>query len=304
MPLQTYGRRKIIITCAVTGGAEFNRQHPAFPVTPKEIAGAAIDAAKAGASVVHVHTRDPVSGLGNTDVSLFEEISDRIRQSETDVILNLTCGGLAMFYHDPENPSTGGPGTDVATVDERVRHIELCRPDICSLDVTTSNQIDSGKEVVYLNPAETLREMAARFKDLGVKPELEVFEPGDIVFAQDLIERGLIAGTPLFQFVLGVKWNSPADPNTINYLKSLLPEGALWGALGIGRDQFPVAAQSILSGGNVRVGLEDNLYLRRGEFATNAQLVEQAVRLIDILGYETASIEEARSMLGLGGTAS
>lgn len=299
MPIPSYGRRKVIITCAVTGGAAFNRKHPAFPVTPKEIAEACIEAAKAGAAIVHIHTRDPETGIGNTDVKLFEEITDRIRQSPVDVVINLTCGGLAMFYPDPDDPVKAGPGTDVAPAHVRTEHIEACRPEICSLDVTTSNQVDSGKEVVYFNPAETLRAMAKRFQEIGVKPEMEAFEPGDIVFAQDLINRGLIEGDPLFQFVLGVKWNAPSDPETIAYLKNLLPPNAVWGALGVGRDQFPVVAASTLMGGNVRVGLEDNLYLRKGEFATNGQLTARATQIIDMLGHEVATPDEAREILGL-----
>lgn len=299
MPVPSPASRKVIITCAVTGGAEFNRKHPSFPVTPEEIAGASIEAAKAGAAVVHIHTRDPETGLGNTSVELFEEIADRIRQSPVDVIINLTCGGLAMFHPDPEDESRGGPGTDVAPAEERYRHIEAVRPEICSLDVTTSNQIDSGKEVVYLNTPYTLRKMAKRFQELGVKPEMEAFEAGDLILAQQLIDEGLIDGDPLVQFVLGVKYNAPATPETVSYLRGLLPENSIWGAMGVGRDQFRIAAQSVLLGGNVRVGLEDNLYLKRGVFATNKQLVERAAQLIDVLGHEVAKPNEARVMLGL-----
>jgi len=293
------GPRKVIVTCAVTGGAEFNRKHPSFPVTPEEIANASIEAARAGAAIVHIHTRNPETGLGNTSTELFEEIADRIRRSPVDVVINLTGGGLAMFHPDPENEARGGPGTDVAPAEARYRHIEAVQPEICSLDVTTSNQIDSGKEVVYLNTPRTLRKMARRFQELGVKPELEAFEAGDLVLAQQLIDEGLIDGAPLVQFVLGVKYNAPATPETVNYLRGLLPENSIWGAMGVGRDQFRMAAQSILLGGNVRVGLEDNLYLRKGVFATNGQLVERAVQLIDLLGHEVATPADAREMLEL-----
>lgn len=299
MPIEPYGNRKVIITCAVTGGAEFNRKHPAFPVTPKEIAEASIEAAKAGAAIVHVHSRDVKTGLGNTDTAAFEEITDRIRQSPVDVLLNITCGGKAFYFPDPDDEARAGPGTDVGTPEERYAHIEACMPDIASLDVTTSNQIDSGHEHVYLNTTRTLRALAKRFQELGIKPELEVFEAGDIGFASQLIKEGLIDGDPVFQFVLGVKWNAPSTTATIGYFKDLLPHGAIWGAMGIGREQFPTAAQSMLLGGNVRVGLEDNLYLKKGQFATNGQLVERAAQLIEILGHEVATPQEARDMLGL-----
>lgn len=299
MPIIESPTERAIITCAVTGSEAFNRNHPDFPVTPAQIAEAAIGAAQAGAAIVHIHTRDPETGLGNTDVALFEEITDRIRQSGTDVIINLTCGGLAMFYPDSEDESRAMPKSDVSPAEVRYRHIEVCRPEICSLDVTTSNQVASGEDVVYLNTPRTLRAMAKRFQELGVKPEIEVFEGGDIVLAQKLIDEGVIDDDPLFQFVLGIKYNSPANTETIDYMRRLLPHNAIWGALGTGRNQFPVAAQSALLGGNVRVGLEDNLYLRKGQFATNEQLVEQAVRLLDILGRPVATPSEARSILGL-----
>jgi len=299
MPIVPYGRRKVIITCAVTGGSEFNRDHPAFPVTPAEIANSAVAAAKAGAAVVHVHVRDPGTSKAVYTPALFREVTDRIRQSSTDVVLNLTCGGNARFVPDPEDESRGGPGTTVAPPEVRYRHIEECLPDMCSLDLTTSNQGDGGNDYVYLNTTRTLRTMARRFQDLGVKPEMEVFEGGDIVFATQLIKERLISGAPLFQFVLGVKWNAPATPETISYLKGLLPGDAIWGALGTGRSEYPIAAQSILLGGNVRVGLEDNLYLRKGVFATNEQLVDQAKQLIEILGHETATPSDARKILGL-----
>ena len=299
MPIQPFEQRKIIITCAVTGGASFNRQHPAYPVTPQEIADASIEAARAGAAIVHVHVRDPDTGQGVYHPHLFREVSDRIRQSPVDVVLNLTCGGLARFVPDSQDEAKAALGTTVAPPEVRYRHIEECLPDICSLDVTTSNQSDGASEYVYLNTTRTLRAMAKRFLDLGVKPELEVFEGGDVVFATELIKEDLIAGPPLFQFVLGVKWNAPATPGTVEYLKNLLPSDSQWGAMGIGRNQFPIAAQSILLGGNVRVGLEDNIYLRKGVFATNGQLVERAKALCDVLGCEVATPDDARTILGL-----
>lgn len=293
------GSRKIIVTCAVTGNAPFNRQHPAFPVTPKEIAAAAIEAARAGAAVAHIHVRNPLTGEGSRDPKLFKEVVDRLRDAGTDVIINLTCGLGAFFLPDPANEGQALPGSDIASVDERMEHLELCLPDIASLDITTGNQVEGPVEFVYLNTTRTLRALAARFQKLNIKPELETFNAGDIEFGKALIQEGLVSALPLFQFVLGVKWGAPADPKTMMYMRDLLPPEAAWAALGVGQMQMPVLAQAALLGGNVRVGLEDNLYLRRGVFATNGQLVERAKVILEAIGYEIASVSEAREMLGL-----
>jgi uncharacterized protein (DUF849 family) len=299
------GKRKVIVTCAVTGSAPLNRRYPAelrYPVTPEQISQSAIDSAKAGASIVHVHVRDPKTGAPTRDLRLFREVVDRIRQSGQNVILNVTCGGGAFFLPDPENEGRALPESDVASVEDRVRHIRDCVPDICSLDVTTANQVDGDVEHVYLNTTRTLRAMARVFKSLGVKPELETFQAGDVAFANQLVAEGLIEGVPLYQFVLGVKWGAPASVETILYMRGLLPSPAIWTAMGISRLQMPIAAASILLGGNIRVGLEDNLYLNRGVFATNPQLVERAINIIRDLGEEVATPGEARQMLLLKGT--
>jgi uncharacterized protein (DUF849 family) len=290
---------KTIVTCAVTGGMQFNRKHPHVPITPEEIARSVIDSADAGAAVAHIHVRDPITGEGSQDPSLYAEVVRRVRKSGADIILNLTCGGYARYLPDPDDESRGTTGTNVANVETRVKHIEENLPDICSLDVTTANQTDGSQEFVYLNTTRTLRAMAARFKQLGVKPELEVFQAGDILFARQMIDEGLIEGTPMFQFVLGVKWGAPADIETMIYMRNLLPSNALWAGFGIGRLQMPMVAQAVLLGGNVRVGLEDNLYLKRGVFASNGQLVERAVGIIQSIGKEVASPSEARLILGL-----
>lgn len=290
---------KIIVSCAVTGGSPFNPAHPAFPVTPAQIAAACVEAAEAGAAIAHVHVRDPETGRGCRRTPLFKEVCDRVRDSGVDVILNLTGGGGASFRPDPENEGRAAPGSDVASLDARMEHLELCRPEIASLDVNTSNQLDGANEFVYLNTTRTLRGMAKRYQAAGIKPELEVFNAGDILFGKALIAEGLVNGPPMFQFVLGVKWQDPATTLGIYYLREQLPPGSVWGALGIGREAFPVAAQTAILGGNVRVGLEDNLYLRKGVFATNGQLVTQACEIIDRLGYATASPNEARARLGL-----
>lgn len=290
---------KVILTCAVTGGTAYNRDHPNFPITPKEIADSAIEAAKAGASVVHLHVRDPETGAGSQDPALYREVVQRVRDSATDVVINLTCGGNARFYPDPNDESKAGPGTNVKMVEERIIHIAENLPELCSLDVTTANQTDGDQEFVYLNTTRTLRNMAARFKELGVKPEMEVFQAGDILFANQMVKEGIIKGTPMYQFVLGVRWGAPADPETMMYMRNLLPSNACWAGFGLARLQMPMVAQALLLDGNVRVGLEDNLYLKRGVFASNGELVNRAVNLIESVGKEVASPQETRNKLGL-----
>ena len=292
-------KRKVLLTCAVTGNAPFNPKHPCFPVTPSDIAAAVIEAAKAGASIAHIHVRDPETAEGSRDVNLFREVVARVREYETDIVLNLTAGMGALFLPDPEDESRALPESDMATVEERIEHLVDCLPEIASLDVTTGNQVEGTMDFVYLNTTRTLRGMAKRFQELGVKPELEAFQAGDVLFANQLVKEGLVDGTPLYQFVLGVLWGSPADAETMIYLRNLLPEDCYWASLGLGRMQFPVAAQSVLLGGNVRVGLEDNLYLEKGVFASNGQLVERAVQIIDNLGCDVATPDEAREMLQL-----
>jgi uncharacterized protein (DUF849 family) len=248
---------------------------------------------------VHVHVRDPATGKGSRDPALFKQTVDRIRDSTVDVVINLTAGLGAFFVPDPADESHALPESDVASVDERMEHLALCRPDIASLDVTTGNQVEGPDEFVYLNTTRTLRAMAKGFMTLGIKPELEVFGAGDIEFAKELLREGSVVPPPLFQFVLGVKWGAPADSETIMYMRNQLPQHTQWAALGTGRYQMPVLAQAAILGGNVRVGLEDNLYLRRGVFATNGQLVERGKLILESLGYEVATPAEARTMLGL-----
>ena len=295
-------KRKVILTCAVTGSAPLHPRYSAqlrYPVTPKEICEDAVDAAKAGASIVHLHVRDPATGGASRDPALFRETADRLRQTGQNVVMNLTCGMGALLLPDPEDESRALPESDVVPVAERVRHIRDCLPEICSLDVTTANQMEGDMDYVYLNTPRTLKGMAKVFQEIGVKPELETFQAGDMLLANHLVEEGLIDGVPLYQFVLGVKWGAPATPETMIYMRSLLPPGAMWTAFGISRMQMPMAAQALLLGGNIRVGLEDNLYLERGVFATNAQLVERAVGIIESLGCAVATPDEAREMLGL-----
>lgn len=284
-----------ILTCAVSGEGPIHPDFPDFPITPERIAAEVVAAAKAGASMVHCHVRDPKTGQGSHDPKLYKELSEHVRASGVDVVFNLTCGGNADYIPEPFDSANPGPLSTVASVDQRVQHIEECRPDVASLDVTTMNDAD----MVYLNTAPTLRAMAQRFRKAGVKPEIEVFGAGDLELAKDMIDRGLIDGPPMIQFVLGVPWGMPCTPETIMYMKSLLPEGAVWGMLGIGRNQMPVAALAAVLGGNVRVGLEDNLYLSKGVWASNAELVTRGKALIEGIGRKVATPDEAREILGL-----
>ena len=290
---------KVILTCAIVGENQYNKAHPNFPITPQQIADAALEAEQAGASCVHLHVRDPNTGEGSRDPDLFLDMATRVRENGVKAVINITCGGGGIYCPDPDDESRAGPGSDIASAEERVRHIESCLPEICSLDVCTQNQVDGDKRYVYLNTEYTLRKMAKRFKELGVKPEIEVFAPGDILLANQMLKEGLFDAPPMYQIVMGTRWGLPATPETMIYMRNLLPPGAIWAAFGIARLQMPMVAQAALLGGNVRVGLEDNLYLSRGVFATNSQLVERARTIIECLGYEVASPDEARQILGL-----
>lgn len=291
--------RAVVLTCAVTGGAPFNANHPAMPVTPTQIAAACLEAAGAGASAVHIHVRDPETRLNSRSPALFREVVDRVRASGHDIVINLTCGHGAFLLPDPQDESRALPGSDVVSAAERVKHLEQCLPEIASLDITTGNQVEGPHEFVYLNTTRTLREMARRFQVLRIKPELETFGPGDILFGKALLQEGLVDAPPLFQMVLGVRWGAPALTETILYQRSLLPPDSVWAAFGIGRDQMPMVAQAAILGGNVRVGLEDSLYLARGVFASNGQLVERARSLIENMGMHVATPTETRMLLRL-----
>ena len=290
---------KVILTCAVVGESQYNRAHPNFPVTPQQIADAALEAEQAGASCVHLHVRDPETGDGSRDPELFLEMATRVRENGVKAVMNITCGGGGYYCPDPDDESRAGPGSDIASAEERVKHIEMCQPEVCSLDVTTQNQQDGDKSYVYLNTEYTLRKMAKRFQALGVKPEIEVFAPGDVLLANKMLEEGLFDAPPMYQIVMGTRWGLPATPETLIYMKNLLPKDAVWAAFGVARMQMPMVAQAALLGGNVRVGLEDNLYLSRGVFATNGQLVEKARRIIEDIGFQVATPDEAREIMGL-----
>jgi uncharacterized protein (DUF849 family) len=288
--------KKTIITCAVTGNITTPAQHPRLPITPAQIATACVDAAKAGAAVVHIHVREPDTGRPSMRMDLYREVVDRIRASGIDMIVNLTTGPGGRFRPSEHDPRVAAEGTTLTTPERRVAHVVELKPELCSLDFDT---MVFGEDVV-INTPHTLRQMARAIGDAGVMPELEVFDSGHIVMAKDLIAEGALPGPHLFQIVLGVKYGATATPETLFYLKSMLPAGCEWAAFGLGRMEFPMVAQSFLMGGHVRVGFEDNLYIRRGELARdNAQLVERAVNIVQHLGGEPAASAEARAILSL-----
>jgi uncharacterized protein (DUF849 family) len=285
----------IIITCAVTGSGDTAGKHPDLPKSPEQIANAAIQAAEAGAAVAHIHVRNPETGEPGRKVEWYQEVVERVRASSTDVVLNLTAGMGGDYFPDPDDPGRGGPGTDMATPKERLAHVEKLLPEICTLDAGTQNYASNA----YVSTPEMLREMAKLIQDLGVKPEIEVFELGQIWFAKQLIKEGLINDPPLFQLCMGIPWTAEANTENMLALRNMLPENAIWAGFGISRMQMPMVAQAMILGGNVRVGLEDNLYLERGVLASNGQLVERAVEIIERLGGRILSPQETREKLGL-----
>ena len=289
----------VVVTCAVTGAGDTEGKSPHVPVTPRDIAAAAIEAAKAGAAIVHIHVRDPETGKGSRDPKLFKEVVDRVRDSETDVVINLTAGMGGDWVPSKEDPAMPGPGTDMISAEERLVHVLECLPEICSLDCGTLN-FGNGNEI-YISTPPMLREMAAITKDWGVKPELEVFELGHIRFATQMIREGLIAEPPMFQICLGIPWGADQSVDTMKAMKDHLPHGANWAGFGISRMQMPMAATAVAMGGNVRVGLEDNIYLDRGILATNGQLVTRAVEILERMGARALNPQEARNKLRLRG---
>jgi 3-dehydrocarnitine:acetyl-CoA trimethylamine transferase len=289
-------QRKVMIACAVTGAADTVKRNPAVPVTPAEIARSAIDAAKAGAAIVHVHVRDPETKRASMDPALYRETVERIRASGVDVLINLTTGPGARFVPGLDDPFDTQPGTAMRSAADRVRHIIELRPDICSLDVGSMNM---GSQV-FVNSVAYLEAMATAVRDVGVTPELEVFEAGHLLLAKRLLETGHVVAPGLFQICLGISWGQPASPEAMTYMRNLLPPSCIWFAFGISQHQFPMAAQAALLGGHIRVGLEDNLYLDKGTLApSNAVLVERAANIIVNLGGIVASATDAREMISL-----
>jgi uncharacterized protein (DUF849 family) len=290
-------QRKVMIACAVTGSADTPARNPAVPVTPPEIAASAIEAAKAGAAIVHIHVRDPKTTQPSMNGALYREVVERIRASGTDVLINLTTGPGARFIPGADDPLQAAPGSTLALPAARVRHVVELKPDICSLDMGSMNMAGQ----VFVNTPPHLETMAAAIRDANVTPELEVFEAGHLMLAKRMIETGHIKPPGLFQICLGISWGQPATPEAVAYMRGLLPRDCVWFAFGISLHQFPIAAQTVLLGGHVRVGLEDNLYLEKGKLTpSNAALVEKAARIIEILGDQVATPAEARQMLKLG----
>ena len=288
--------RKVAITCALTGAGDTVGKSPYVPVTPEQIANDAIAVAKAGAAIVHIHVRDPETGIGAREPALFREAVERIRNSGVDVVLNLTAGMGGMLHRPHENPNEDGPGSDLVGSEERFRHVVELLPEICTIDCGSMN---FGRDSVVVNRPRDLEWMARKAQELGVKPELECFDMGQVQHGLDLIAAGLIDGRPMFQFVLGVAGGAPASTESMLALRNMLPAGSFWAGFGISRHEFPMVAQAALLGGHTRVGLEDNLYLGAGQFATNAQLVEKAVRVLGELDFIPMTPAEARAELGL-----
>jgi 3-dehydrocarnitine:acetyl-CoA trimethylamine transferase len=292
-------QRKVMISCAVTGSADTPGRNPAVPVTPAQIAQSAIDAAKAGAAIVHIHVRNPETTRPSMNPAHYREVVERIRGSGSDVLINLTTGPGARFSPGNDDPLQPGPGTTMKSAAERVQHIVELRPEICSLDMGSMNM----GQYVFVNTPGYLETMAVAIRDAGVLPELEVFEAGHLLLAKRLIETGHIKAPGMFQICLGISWAQPATPEAMSYMRSLLPANSPWFAFGISLHQFPMVAQAVLLGGHPRVGLEDNIYLEKGKLApSNAALVEKAAKIIEILGDVVATPADARQILGLNGT--
>ncbi|WP_421849574.1 3-keto-5-aminohexanoate cleavage protein [Oricola sp.] len=297
MPLAM--NRDVFITCAVTGSGGTQDRSPHVPRSPKQIADSAIEAAKAGAAIVHCHVRDPETGAPRRDLELYREVTERIRDADVDVVLNLTAGmGGDMVFGSTESPlPLNSLGTDMIGASERMAHIRECLPEICTLDCGTMNFAEA--DYVMTNTPGMLRAMGGMMTELGVKPEIEAFDTGHLWFAKQLVSEGVLEKNALVQLCMGVPWGAPNDLNTFMAMVNAIPETWSWSAFSLGRDQMAYVAAAVLAGGNVRVGLEDNLWLGKGVLATNAQLVERAVTIIDGLGARIIGPEEVRAKLGL-----
>ena len=297
MPLNM--NREVFITCAVTGSGGTQDRSPHVPRSPRQIADSAIDAAKAGAAIVHCHVRDPETGAPSRRLDLYREVTERIRDAEVDVVLNLTAGmGGDMVFGPTEAPLPVNPdGTDMVGARERVAHIRECLPEICTLDCGTMNFAEA--DYVMTNTPGMLRAMGGMMTELGVKPEIEAFDTGHLWFAKELVREGTLMAPALVQLCMGVPWGAPNDLNTLMAMVNNVPDDWTWSAFSLGRDQMPYVAAAVLAGGNVRVGLEDNLFLERGVLATNAQLVERAASLIENMGATVIGPDAVRERLSL-----
>lgn len=291
-------KTKPTITCAISGGGDLLSRNPNIPVTTEQVAKDVAEVAKAGATMVHIHVRDPKTTLESWEVDRFKEVVDRIRDQGTDIIINLTSAIGMLVAFDQNDPSILDPEkTRFWKAERRLDHIETCMPDVCSLDVPIMNYADTP----YINLPDQVRKIAKRVQEIGVKPEIECFDLGDLWRTKEYIEEGIFDDPPLIQLCMGVKYGTPATTHGLVSMHQMLPENCVWGAFGVGARQMPMVAQSVLMGGNVRVGLEDNLFIAKGQPATNVQLVERARLIIEGLGYEVATVAEARERLGLRG---
>lgn len=286
---------KVVVTVAVTGSIGGRSRHPSLPVTPEGIANSAVEACSAGASVAHIHVRDPVTGEPSMTFELYQEVFERIRGA-SDMVVNLTTGAGARIIPDDSNPVGLDSGTTWSSPEMRTEHVIKLKPELCSLDIGSMN---FGPRL-FANVVPHVEDMARQIKEAGVRPELEAFDMGHIAIGHHLLEKGLVDSPPIFQLCLGIQWGIPASPKNMMMMREALPPGAIWAGFGVGPASFPMVAQSALLGGNVRVGFEDNFYLNRGSRAkSNAQLVEKAVDILRALDKEPASPQEAREMLGL-----
>lgn len=290
---------EVFVTCAVSGSGDTTDKSNLVPITPEQIAHDAIEAAKAGAAIAHCHVRDPQTGKPGRDPALFKEVVDRIRSADTDVVINLTAGmGGDLTLGSVEQPlPPDAAGTDMAGATERMTHVRELLPEICTLDCGTMN-FGEGDYVMTNTPA-MLREMARQMQACGVKPEIEVFDTGHLAFAKQLVKEGLIDDPVLVQLCMGIPWGAPDDLNTLMAMTNNLPENWVYSGFSIGRMEMPYVAAMALAGGNVRVGLEDNLYLAKGQLATNAQLVERAVTILEAMGCKVLGPEDVRDRLKL-----
>lgn len=284
-----------ILTCAVTGNITTLEQTPYLPVTPEQIANAGLEAIRAGAAIIHIHVRHD-DGRPSMELKHYREVVERLRAAEEDVVINLTTGPGQRFIPSEDNPSVAAPGTTLIRPEPRVTHIEALRPELCSLDFNT---MYSGTSVVINTPT-NLSIMAERIQAVGVRPEIEAFDSGDIQLLNDMVRQGRLEAPVFCQIVLGIRYGAIATPETLAYLRNLLPAGSNWGGCGVGRFEFPMLAQAWLLGGHVRVGLEDNIFLEKGVLAkSNTELVEKAVRIVRDVGGTMATPGEAREILGL-----
>lgn len=287
---------KIFITAAVTGNLTTPDQTPHLPITPEQIADACLGAAEAGAAVTHIHVRDPNTGAPSMAIEYYQDVVARIRKLNTQLIINITTGPGGRFVPDHDDPKMFGPGTTLMNPEKRAAHITVLKPEIATLDLNTMN---SGKQVVMNTPGNA-RRMAKVLYDAGAKPEIELFDSGDIAMMLDMVKDGSLRGPLLTSFVMGVPYGFQPSPETVIYARNLLPADAQFTAIGIGRTVFPYVAQSYLAGGHVRVGLEDGVYIARGQLAeSNAAMVEKARRMVEDLGAQIATPKEARAIIGL-----